>query len=267
MKKALVLLLLCGLVPAASAVDFGGTEIDVTADVTFMSRYIWRGYNLMGSSPVWQPSVDFDLGGGLGFEIWAAYANNAGHVNATEYNYTLYYGGSVLEGDAWKTDYTAGYRYFHYVDSPQRGGQDASGNVSPAHAQELFLELEMPQLVGGGVTPRIDTYYIWQSRSGARAGNDFGYAWFFVPGFDYNFTVPDMPELPMTFSWDITYATGYDNSQEWTHMTWGLASEMDCPMTNGKIVPQLYFQNTFDRTMNNTSRDYLYCGLSYSLNF
>lgn len=265
MKKILALVVLCGLVPAASAVDVFGTDVGVTVDVEFMSRYIWRGYNQMGSSPVWRPGVDLDLGGGFGASLLASYANNAGHVNDTEYQWTLYYGGSVMEGDAWKTDYTTGWRYYQYIDGPQKGGIG-----SPAHMQELFVEMEMPQLVGAGVVPRIGTYYTWQSRSGAypqTPEDKFGSAWFFVPGFDYNLSIPELPEFPMTFSWDITYATGFYGDNEWSHMTWGLKSDIDCPMTGGKIVPQLYFQNTFDASMNETGRDYLYCGLAYSLSF
>lgn len=276
MKKLLTLVVLCGLVPAASAVDVFGTDIGVTAEVEFMSRYIWRGYNRMGSSPVWTPSVDFDLGGGFGASLAAYYANNAGQVDNTEYQYTLYYGGSALEGDVWKTDYVAGWRYYDLIDTSSKG----SRNTGRQDLQELFVELEMPQLVGAGIVPRLSTYYVWQARSGfnpaaADAGFEkFGYGWIFMGGFDYNFDIPELPEAPMTFSWDIAYneGTGPGVDQDWSHMTWGLKSEIACPMTGGTITPQVYFQNTFESSLNTdhsgpTNRDYLYCGISYSIGF
>ena len=272
MKKMLALVVLCGLVPAASAVDVFGTDVGVTVDVEYMSRYIWRGFNKMGSSPVWMPSVDFDLGGGFGASLLAAYGHNSGNVNATEYQYTLYYGNSVLQGDAWKTDYTVGWRYFDYIDMPSKG----------VDMQELFVEMEMPNLVGGGFVPHINYYYLWQARSGRSKENPFFGAFpggelakvksgsIIQTGFDYNFVVPEADNLPMTFSWDIVYNDGAGHNfvkHDFTHMLWGLKADMKCPMTGGTLTPALYFQNTFTNTLSGTKKDYLFCGLSYSLGF
>ncbi len=265
MKKMLAMVVLCGLVPAASAVDVFGTDVGVTVDVEYMSRYIWRGYNKMGSSPVWKPSVDFDLGGGFGANLLAAYGHNAGTVNATEYQYTLYYGGSVLEGDCLKTDYTLGWRYYDLIDMPSKG----------VDYQEVFLEMDMPNLVGAGLVPHVNYYYLWQARSGRSTAPDgtplsFASGSIVQVGADYNFTLNEVPDVPMTFSWDIVYNDGVvDKSviNGWTHMLWGLKADMQCPLTGGTLTPAVYFQNMFTRTLNDNKKDYLFCGLTYSLGF
>ena len=265
-KLSLALVVLLGVAPMVNAVNIAGTDIGVTADVTYMSRYIWRGFNLFGSSPAWQPSLDFDLGGGFGANIWASYAHNAGNVDATEYDYTLYYGNSFLQ-DCWKTDYTVGWRYFDYIDTGSKN----------ADMQELFLEMEMPQLIGGGLVPHINYYYLWKARSGGPTRIQGGSM--VEVGADYNFTLNEMPDVPMTFSWDIVYNDGVFSTKDrttgqtasvvndFTHMLWGLKADLKCPATGGTITPQLYFQNTFTRSMNDSKKDYLFCGLSYSLSF
>ncbi|NLW83185.1 MAG: hypothetical protein GXY41_02090 [Phycisphaerae bacterium] len=266
MKKTLVVLaVLCGLVPAVQAADVAGTDVGITADLTFMSRYIWHGINKMGSSPVWQPSVDFDLGGGIGANLMASYANNSGHVNETEYAYTLYYGGSILE-NCFKTDYTLGWRYYDFIDMPSKG----------VDVQEVFVEMDMPQLLVGGLVPHINYYYVWQARSGRSTTDSLGdpltvkSGSIVAVGFDYNFSIPEVPEAPMTFSWDIVYNDGagpMDMKHDWTHMVWGLKAKMQCPLTGGAITPQLYYQNTLVDSVFAPKKDFLYGGISYSLKF
>lgn len=233
------LIALLSVVPTVNAVNFTDTEIGVTADVTFVSRYIWRGFNLFGSSPAWQPSVDIDLGGGFGANIWASYAHNAGHVDATEYDYTLYYGQTAFEGEVFKTDYVIGWRYFDYIDT-------ASEN---ADMQELFLEMQMPQLIGGGLVPKINYYYLWKARSGGPTSIQGGSM--VDVGIDYGFTLNELPEVPLTFSWNLGYNDGVFSTRDratgipanvingWTHMLWGLTAEVTCPMTGGTLTPAI----------------------------
>jgi hypothetical protein len=262
MRKVLAMVVLCGLVPAASAVDVFGTDLGVTVDVTFMSKYIWRGFDRFDNKAAWQPSVDFDLGGGFGASVWASYAGSSGAVDATEYNYTVYYGNSIFE-DCFKTDYTVGWRYYDFIDRPSKGVVDKVG----ADLQEVFVETEMPQLVGYGIVPHINYYYLWKAQSGGGVNVPSGSI--IALGFDYNFTLQQAPDFPMTFMWDIVYndGVGYDKTvdNDWSHMLWGLKTEFACPVTGGKITPAVYFQNSFESTVNN--EDELFAGISYSLSF
>jgi len=260
MKKLLVLVVLCGLVPVVNAVDVAGKEIGVTVDATFMSKYIWRGFDVLDDTAVWQPSVNFDLGGGFNFNVWAAYPGGGGttetgasRVNLTEYDYTLSYNGSILE-DCYKTDYTVGWRYYDYIDT---ASQDAD-------MQEAFVEFAMPQLIGGGITPHAAYYQMWKARSGGGVSIPGGAI--FVTGFNYDFALQQAPELPMTLSWDIVYNDGVLGvDHDFSHMLWGLKTKMTCPMTGATITPAVYFQNSMDSSVND--EDELFAGLSYTLKF
>jgi hypothetical protein len=265
MKKLLVLVVLCGLLSTANAADVAGKEIGITFDATFMSKYIWRGFDLFDDKAAWQPSVDLDLGSGFHANIWASYAGASGFVNGTEYDYSLYYVNSILD-DCYKTDYKVGWRYYDFIDNPS----------DLIDMQEVFAEFAMPQLIGGGVVPHGAIYHMWQARSGGDVGLKTGQI--FLMGFDYNFTMQQMPELPMTFSWDIVYnggvgsatfrpnqALNVDVDNDWSHMLWGLKTNFKCPMTGATITPAVYFQNSFDSSVNN--EDELFAGLSYTLKF
>jgi hypothetical protein len=48
-------------------------------------------------------------------------------------------------------------------------------------------------------------------------------------------------------------------------MLWGLKTNFKCPATGGKITPAVYFQNSFEKTVN--TQDELFAGISYSLSF
>jgi hypothetical protein len=256
MKKALVVLLvLCGFVPAIQAANVAGTDVGVTLDLTYMSKYIWRGFDLFDDKSAWQPSVDLDLGGGFHANVWASYAGSSGFVNSTEYDYTLYYASSILD-DCYKTDYKFGWRYYDFIDT---GSQNAD-------MQEVFLEFAMPQLIGGGFVPHGAIYHMWKARSGGGVNLPTGEI--YVMGFDYNWKFEQAPDLPMTFSWDIVYndGVGYDGvDHDWSHMLWGLKTNFKCPLTGATVTPAVYFQNSFDSSVNN--EDELFAGLSYSLSF
>lgn len=262
MKKLLVLaVVLCGVLPAVQAADVAGTDVGVTLDVTFMTKYIWRGFDLYDDKAAWQPSVDLDFGNGFGANVWASYAGASGSVDGTEYNYTLYYRNSIME-DCYKTDYKVGWRYYDFIDGPSRGVT----NVIGPDAQELFLEFAMPQLVGNGFTPHGAIYHMWKARSGG--GVTYPTGQIYVMGFNYDWKFDQAPDLPMTFSWDIVYNDGVGSSavdHDWSHMLWGLKTNFKCPMTGATVTPALYFQNSFESSVN--TQDELFAGLSYALKF
>ncbi|MCX5638249.1 MAG: hypothetical protein NTX52_11245, partial [Planctomycetota bacterium] len=85
-------------------------KLDVTFDATYVSRYIWRGFDSYPNNhSAIQPSVDLDLyGTGWGVNVWWSRANTSGFENSEEIDYTLYYGKSLFEGKPYTTDYKIG---------------------------------------------------------------------------------------------------------------------------------------------------------------
>ncbi len=264
MKKVLVglvvMLSLGAMVQAA--------EVTTTVDLTYTTKYMWRGFDKLDDVSAWQPSVNFDFGNGFSANVWASYAGSGGtmddglsRVNATEYNYTLAYSGMINEGCPWRTDYKAGWRYYDFIDTATKG----TASYPALDMQELFVEFAMPDLLEGGIVPRGAVYQMWNARSSQY--NVVKSGTIYVMGFGYDFTLDSAPELPMAFGWDIVFndGVGIATDHDWSHMVWSLKTSMTCPMTGAKVTPGIYFQNSFDSSVNN--EDELWASLSYSLTF
>ena len=91
-----------------------------------------------------------------------------------------------------------------------------------------------------------------------------------VPGF-----LPENPEQVFTLSMDAvyndgTYATwnstrysGVDH--DWSHILWGLSTDIRCPYTGGTITPAIYYQTSMEDSVN--EEDELWTGISFSMKF
>ena len=246
--------------------------VKTTVDNPFVSKYIWRGFNVYGSHGSWQPSVDFAFENGFSANVWMSHPIGSGENDAgtpindlDEANYTLAYGNSVME-DVYHTNYTVGWRYYDFYDTDR---PSADNNM-----QELFVEFDMPNIIGNGFTPRGAVYQMWPN-SGGGANSSAGGTIVSV-GVGYDFTLEQAPELPMTATWDIVYnggagaptEAGYavgDVVHDWSHQVFSLSTAIDCPWTEGKFVPAVYWQNSFEDSVNDS--DELYAGLSFVLGF
>ncbi|MCD6175025.1 MAG: hypothetical protein J7K65_04565 [Planctomycetes bacterium] len=252
----------------AQAID----GVTTTVDVTYVTKYIWRGFNIYGSHGAIQPSVDFALENGFSANVWMSYPVGSGENDAgasindelTEFDYTLAYSNAVLE-DVYQTNYKVGWRYYDFTKT----------STKEADMQEVFAEVSMPNIVGNGFTPRAAWYQMWNSKSGgANSGAAGG---IFAVGFAYDFGFDQAPEVPLTFSWDIVYNDGtggqtvapkYQGNgvdHDWSHMVFGLSTALDVPSIGGKLVPAIYWQSSFEDTVN--ENDELWAGISYSLSF
>lgn len=255
MRKLLVgMIMVWSIGAVVNAAEIAGQPVDVTFDVTYACKYVWRGFNLFGSRGAIQPSVDLALENGLSFNVWASYPIGSNfNYDATEYDYTVAYGSTAFEDCPWKTNYTVGWRYYDFIGL-------GSENYDQ---QELFIEMEMPELMDNGIVPHIAYYYMWNAKSGMIID---GTGSILVAGLGYDFTLDQAPELPMSFTWDIVYNDEvlYADSGV-THMLWGLSTEMQCPMTGATITPAIYFQNSMEDQVN--QNDELFGTISYTLSF
>ena len=266
MKKLALLVLLCAAASVAAAQD---TALDftqgwkTTVDLGYTCKYIWRGFDILDDAGAFQPSVDFQHESGFGANLWMSYPDRGGstemvdsRVDLTEFDYTVYYNGTAFEG-SWETNYSIGWRYYDLIRRSSRN----------ADAQEIFLEFEMPQLTGTPLIPHAGIYQYWPAHGGGDNSDVAGT--FYLMGFSYLLpTEEQLPDVPLTFSWDIMYddGAGANNvDSDWSYMLWGLKTEFDCPMTGGTITPYLYFQNSFERSVN--TEDELWGGVTYSIAF
>jgi hypothetical protein len=276
MRKLLILVLMSALAAAAFAADvqqpskptqpapvaaIADKPMVFTLDASYVTKYIWRGFDMLDDKAAFQPSANLALENGLNFNVWSSWAGTSKNdgdvstVDKTQFNYTVSYKNMFGE-DCYLTSYNIGWRYYDFtkIDSER------------ADMQEGFIELAWPNLIGSGFVPRYAYYHMWAARSGGAAVDNGG------PihdiGLDYTWTFNDAPELPMKFSADAVYndGTGADSvDHDWSHILWGLSTSMTCPVTGAKVTPGIWYQTSMEDTVN--ENDEFWGGLSYALTF
>lgn len=259
MRTKVMLLTAMLLVTASLAqAQWGVDQIDGTLDVTYHSAYMWRGFDVYsgahGEGAI-QPNLDLNLGGGFG--VYAEYlrANTSGFEDAQRLNASLYYGDTVLQAEPWETDYTVGYTFYSFPNL----------SVSNAGMSELFARASMPQLIGGGLTPYLGTYYAWNTRSGGVA-DKVAAGWMHQLGLGYDYRLEgitaDMPAMDLSFYSELWYngnawgflsdspQAGADGSvdHDWSH--WLLGVTTDMPVAEGwTLTPGLHYQHRLDKAI------------------
>jgi len=266
MKKSIILASLVGLLIGGIAVAAEDGQYGVTLNTTWVSKYIWRGIDVLDDKAAIQPSISMDLGSGFSATVWASWAGasqNGGSkstVNADEMDYILSYGNSVYEGETYATDYSLNWVYYDFTDQPSKA----------ADAQEINASFAMPNLCPHGVVPSYTIVKMWAAKSNGDAGEVGG--WIHVLGLDYGLTVPGFlennPEQTIDLHWDLTYngsagATAEGVDHDWSHMTFGAST--DIALGSGTFRPGVFYQVSMEDTVNN--EDELYTGVSYSLSF
>jgi len=252
---AVVLLSASGLLQAQD-------KLGVTLDMTFASKYIWYGFDLMDNRAVFQPGIDVDLyGSGFGFSFLTVQPGSSGSrenstVNAEEWDYGLNYSNSFFDGAPFKTDYSLNYIYYNFPDNPQNARD----------RQEFNAIFSWPDICPMGIVPHYALVRLWPSKGGGPS-HDLG-GFIHVFGFGYDFNVPGMTDQVMNFTWDIVYNDGAgagDGSvdHDWSHTLFGLSTSVD--LGPGTFTPGVYFQKSFEDSVN--TEDEFWTTLSYAICF
>ena len=78
MKKGIVLvtaMMLLSMAGTAFALETDYGELGVDFDATWVSKYIWRGFDLLDDKAAFQPSINFDLfNSGFSVNVWSSFA-------------------------------------------------------------------------------------------------------------------------------------------------------------------------------------------------
>jgi hypothetical protein len=262
MKKGIIVLLAAVAVLSMTGASFAEEgELGVTLDTTWVSKYIWRGVDVLDDKAAIQPSVDIDLyGSGFSANVWMSWAGASGSsdvstVNADEMDYTLTYTNAFSEGDTTQMNYSAWFRYYDFTDMATKD----------ADAQELGFAVSMPNLCPGGVVPSYAIIQMWNAKSGGAASGLGGSI--HVVGLNYGLEV-DSLEQPLNLGFDATFNDGAGVgggavSSDWSHITWSIGTSMQ--VGDGVLTPSIHYQTSMEDTVN--KNDEFYTGISYSLSF
>ena len=259
-KQFFILATLMMLSVSAMAVQ---GELGIDLDATWVSKYIWRGFDMLDDKAAFQPSVNIDLyGTGFSFNIWTSQAcssKNGGSVStvdAEEWDYSVTYANMFHEGEQYQTNYAASWLYYNFPDRAAKDGDQAEFNVA----------FSWPNICEFGVVPEYTIVYLYSARGdGAMARSEpEGFIHIFGLGYDY-----DCPalQMPLSLSWDLVYndgAGGATVDHDWSHTVFGVSTSFDAPM-GGTFTPGVYYQISMDESVNNENE--LWVALSYGLKF
>jgi hypothetical protein len=237
-------------------------ELGVTLDATYVSKYIWHGFNFYGNNNgAVQPSVDVDLwGSGFGVIFWSSFATSSGNRNLEEYDYILYYGNSVFEDTPYATDYTVSWLYFDFYDTASRDSD----------LQEANAQFSWPDLLPFEIVPSYTVGRLWQAKSGSAVLKHIG-GWVHVLGLGYDLTtpgiLPETPEQVVSLMADLTFNDGYGATavdHDWSHATVGASTSFELAESLN-FTPAVYYQISMDDSVNRD--DELWTSLSLTYGF
>ncbi len=262
MSKVRILLSVVILLSLAGLVQAQEKELGVTFDTTYVSKYIWHGFNYYGhDNSAIQPSIDLDLWGtGFGVTVWHSRANRGRFRDLEEFDYILYYGDSAFEDTCFSTDYTISWLYYDYSDAPTKDSD----------LQEFVVQFSWPNMLPEGIVPSYYLGRLWPAKSGSAVLKDVG-GWVHVIGLGYDWTIPDIlpgsPEQVVSLFADLTYNDGYGGASvdhDWSHATLGASTSFEIA-ENLTFTPALYYQMSMDDSVNN--EDEVWTGLSLTYQF
>jgi len=272
MKKKGILLVAVVLLSAVSFAQAEEGELTGTIDVTYLSSYIWRGFDYYadGHSAI-QPSIDLDLyGTGFGINVLWSRAIGGEFENAERISTTLYYANSING-----TDYKVGWVYYGFPDEPRSGSMMTDAQA--ADMQEAFASLSWPDLCPAGVVPSYTVLTMWPSEGDSAARKNSG--WAHIVGLNYDLTVegflPETPEQVLQLSAAAVYNDGVAPGvvigtasgtvdHDWSHAVFGISTDFDLG-NNLSLTPGIYYQSSWEDTVN--TQDETWVGVSMKYKF
>jgi len=265
MKKEGILLTVVVLLSVAGFAH-AQDELTGSIDLTFQSKYIWRGFDVYGDKSAIQPSINLDLfGTGFGVGLTGHRANSSGHENTERWDYMVYYGGKLFEDEAYATNWRMGYVQYNYPDN-------SSHTTSSLDLSELHWILTWPNICPAGVVPSYVLVKLWPYNGGSLGGNASGWAHIFM--LDYGFKVPgilpDTDEQILRLHTELVFNDGVhplgnyapDVDSDWSNIVFGLETDFDLG-NNMCFTPGIYQQISMDDSVNDEDETWVNLGLKY----
>jgi len=265
--KQIVLLAAIVLMAATVPVQAQG-ELHGAIELTYQSKYLWRGIDVYGDKSAIQPSVILDLyGTGFGISVEGHRANSSGYETTERWDYTLFYKNALFMDESYAIQYMLGWRYFYFPDAPldlPPALSSASGDID---LQEIHAVMSFPKILPvEGLVPTYVLVKLWPAESGSFVGSQnisgltngtaSGFAHIFM--LDYSLPVegflPDVPEQVLRLHAEIVFNDGVDPrgvgvDHDWSNAVFGVATDFELA-ENVTLTPGIYHQVTMDKTIN-----------------
>ncbi|UCF85033.1 MAG: hypothetical protein JSV50_05210 [Desulfobacteraceae bacterium] len=262
MKKEGILLTIV-VVLSAAGFAHAQDEIHGVADLTYQSKYIWRGFDIFGDKSAIQPSVNLDLfGTGFGVSITGHRANSSGYEEGERWDYNLYYGDKLFEDEAYAINWRLGWVYYNFP-------QGSSHSRGSADLQELHCILTWPNICPAGFVPSYVLVKLWPSNAGSLQRETSGFAHIFM--LDYGMKVPgilpDTDEQVLRLHSELVFNDGVhpgggNADHDWSNLVVGLETDFDLG-NNMSLTPGLYQQISMDDSVNDEDETWVNLSLKY----
>lgn len=279
MKKG-ILLTVVGLLTTTGLVQAQERQLSGTLDVTYLTSYIWRGFDYYANDhSAFQPSVDVDLyGTGFGVNVQWSRAISAPYENAERIAIALYYANSLFEGERYATDYKVGWVYYSFPDEPRSGTKLPMAGGQAADMQEFFMAFSWPNICPFGVVPSYTALAMWPSEGDSATRKNAGWAHIFGLGYDLTIPpiLPDTTEQVLHLSAAVVYndgvapgvvlspaGAGSGVDHDWSHAVFGLSTDFDLGHSL-TFTPGVYYQSSWDDSVNTEDEYWLSLSMSYS---
>jgi hypothetical protein len=262
--KKVILLTAVILLSATTFAQAQDGELSGTIDLTFLSQYIWRGFDWFGKDSAIQPSVDLDLyGTGLGMKVLWSKGMGDGNELMERLDLTLYYGNTLYEYETYATKYQVGWAYYYFPDGP---APVTSGNLD---FQEFFATLSWPEILPEGIVPNYTIIKMWQTVEGSVMAEISG--WLHILGVGYDLPIegllPDTPEQILHLSAAMVYNSDVGltapSDSDWSHAVFGVSTDFDLG-NDLTLTPGVYFQSSWEDDINSSDEFWASVGVSYA---
>ena len=248
---------------ATAALVQAQDELHGSVEVTYLSKYVWRGIEIFGNQSAIQPAVNVDLfGTGFGVSAMGHRANSSGYEARERWDYTLFYKNALFADESYATQYMLGWVYYNFPDM--------SSQV--ADLQEIQAVLSWPEILPvEGLVPTYVLVKLWPAEGGsAVGGNASGFAHIFM--LDYALPIegllPDVPEQILRLHSEFVFNDGVDPrggvvDHDWSNAVFGIATDFELA-ENVILTPGVYHQVTMDKSINsNSDETWVTVGVKY----
>lgn len=264
-----IMLLVVGSMAQAQAPE---PELHGWADLTFSSKYVWRGFDIYDDKSAIHPSVDLNYGG-LGINVTGHRANSGEFENSERWDYNLYYMGALFQDQDYAVQYRLGWVYYNFPDN-------SSGL---ADLQEAHAVFSLPKIIPGGLVPSYVLVKLWPSESGSlvaskadlstgqpSTGTASGWAHIFMLDYALKTSglLPETPEQVWNFHAEAVFNDGVgpggqNVDHDWTNAVFGVSTDFDLA-DNLTLTPGVYHQITMDKSVNDDKDEtWVSVGLKY----
>ena len=269
MKKKGILLAAVILLSAVGFAQAKKGELHGTIDMTYLSSYIWRGFDVYpeGHSTI-QTSIDVDLfGTGFGVKALMNRAIRSGFEKFERWDYALYYRNILFGDEPYATQYMVSWVYYNYPDADKK----------KFDLQEVNAGFSWPKIFGiEGLVPSYVIVKLWPSSSDSfvGAGSRFGgtaSGWAHIFMLDYGLNLadlsPDLPEQVLRLHSEFVYNDGVgpggqNVDHDWSNAVFGLSTDFEVAK-NLIFTPGIYYQASFDDSVNDDDETWVSLSMKY----